>query len=94
MDFFKGFLRGMALLPGVIQDTETLFGGHAGAQTGQQQTGQQKKAAAIAIVGATISVADAISTQKIADPERFTAGLSEIVDGIVSCLNASVWAKR
>ncbi len=101
MDFFKGFLSGIALVPGVIQDTETVFGTPSVAQTGQQPavqagvpTGQKKKAAAIEIVGAAISMADAISTQQIADPDKFTAGLGEIIDGVVACLNASIWAKR
>lgn len=105
MDFFKGFLRGIALVPGVIQDTETLFGAQVAAQAAaptvaataaqtSAPSGQQKKAAAIEIVGAAISMADAISTQQIADPDKFTAGLGEIIDGVVACLNASIWAKR
>ena len=85
MEFMKVFLRGITLLPGVIQGTEGLFGA---------QTGEQKKAAALEIVGAAIHIADAVSTRQIADAEKFTAGLSEIVDGVVACLNASVWAVR
>ncbi len=89
MDFFKGFLNAITQLPAVIQDTETLF-----ATQGGLATGAQKKAAAIQMVGATISIASAVSTQQIADADKFTAGLSQIVDGVVACLNASVWAKR
>jgi hypothetical protein len=85
VEFFEVFLRGLAQLPGVIQGTEELLGA---------QTGEQKKAAAVEIVGAAINLADAVSTQKIADAERFTAGLNQIVDGVVACLNASLWAKR
>ena len=85
MDFLKVFLRGIALLPGVIQGTETLFGA---------KTGEQKKAAAVEIVGAAINVADAVSAKQIADADKFTAGLNGIVDGVVTCLNASLWAKQ
>jgi hypothetical protein len=85
MEFVTVFLRGITLLPGVIQRTEGLLGA---------KTGEQKKAAALEIVGAAINIADAVSTQKIADAEGFTAGLGQIVDGVVACLNASVWAKR
>jgi hypothetical protein len=29
----------------------------------------------------------------IADADKFSAGLSTLIDGVVMCLNASVWAK-
>jgi hypothetical protein len=85
MNFLKLFLRTIALVPGVIQGTEALFGA---------KTGEQKKAAAIEIVGAGINIADAVTMKHIADSEKFTEGLSTLVDGVVMCLNASVWAKR
>jgi hypothetical protein len=85
MEFMTVFLRGITLLPGVIQGTEGLLGA---------KTGEQKKAAALEVVGAAINIADAVSTRKIADAEGFTAGLGQIVDGVVACLNASLWAKR
>jgi hypothetical protein len=84
MDFLKIFLRGLAFLPGVIHGTEAMFG--AG-------NGEQKRRAAVEIVGAAINIADAVSHKHIADAERFTTGLSAIIDGVVECLNASVWAQ-
>jgi hypothetical protein len=85
MNFVKVFLRGIALLPGVIQGTEAMFG---------VKTGPQKKAAALEIVGVAINVADAVTNKHIADSEKFTEGLGTIIDGVVACLNASVWAKE
>jgi hypothetical protein len=85
MDFLKLFLRTIVLIPGVIQGTEALFGA---------KTGEQKKKAAVEIVGAAINVADAVSMKHIADSSRFTEGLSAIIDGVVTCLNASIWAKQ
>jgi hypothetical protein len=85
MNFLKLFLRAVALLPGVVQGTEALFGA---------QSGEQKKAAAVEIVGAAINVADAVTMKQIADSERFSQGLSMTIDGVVMCLNASLWAKR
>ena len=38
-------------------------------------------------------MADAVSAKQIADSTKFTAGLNLIVDGVVACLNASIWAK-
>ena len=84
MDFLKLFLRGISLLPTLIQSVESLYGAHSG---------EQKKDAAIAIVSSSINMADAVSARQIADAPRFTAGLSLIVDGVVECLNASLWAK-
>ena len=84
MDFVKLFLRSIALVPGVVQGVESLFG---------VETGAQKKAAAVEIVGAAINLAKAVSLKHIADADKFTAGLSQIIDGVVDCLNASMWAK-
>ncbi|MDQ2834053.1 MAG: hypothetical protein M3Y50_09980 [Acidobacteriota bacterium] len=85
MEFVKMFFRMVALLPGVIHGTEAMFG---------KQTGEQKKKAALEIVGAAINITDAVTTKQIADSERFTTGLGAIIDGVVTCLNASVWAKQ
>jgi hypothetical protein len=84
MDFLKLFLRGISMLPSLIQGVEALYGAKSGAQ---------KKEAALAIVGSSINMADAVSTKQIADPGKFTGGLNLIVDGVVQCMNASLWAK-
>jgi len=85
MNFLKLFLRAIALIPGVVQGTEALFGA---------KTGEQKKAAAVEIVGAAINIADAVTMKHIADSGKFTEGLSTLIDGVVMCLNASLWAKH
>ena len=84
MDFLKLFLRGIALLPSLVQGVEALYGA---------KTGEQKKDAAMAIVSSSIDMADAVSARQIADSAKFTSGISLIVDGVVECLNASIWAK-
>lgn len=84
MDFMKIFLRALAFLPAALHGAEALFG---------EGSGEQKKKAAIEVVGAAINITDAVATRQIADADRFTAGLSAIIDGVVQCLNASVWAK-
>jgi hypothetical protein len=85
MDFLKLFLRAIVLIPGVIQGTEAMFGA---------KTGEQKKKAAVEIVGSAINIADAVTMKQIADSARFTEGLSAIIDGVVTCMNASIWAKQ
>jgi hypothetical protein len=84
MDFLKLFLRALTLLPGLIQGVEALYGA---------QTGEQKREAAIAMVGASINVADAVACKTIVDAGKFTSALGVIVDGVVACLNASIWSK-
>ena len=84
MDFLALFLRTLTSLPTLIQSVETLYGAH---------TGTQKKDAALALVSSSLSLADNVSSKQIADAPRFTAGLSLIVDGVVTCLNASLWSK-
>jgi hypothetical protein len=84
MDFLKLFLRGISVLPSLVQGVEALYGA---------KSGVQKKDAAISIVSSSINMADAVSTKQIADAPKFTAGLNLIVDGVVECLNASLWAQ-
>jgi hypothetical protein len=84
MEFLKLFLRGIALLPSLVQGIESLYGA---------KSGEQKKEAAISIVGSAINISDAVSSKQIADSGKFTGGLNMIVDGVVACLNASIWAK-
>ena len=85
MDFLKLFLRGVSLLPSLVQGVEALYGA---------KSGVQKKDAAISIVSSSINMAAAVSTKQIADAPKFTAGLNLIVDGVVECLNASLWAQH
>jgi hypothetical protein len=84
MNFLKLFFRTIALLPGIIQGTEVLFG---------KGSGEQKKKAALEVVGGAINVTDAVTKKEIVDADKFTAGLSSIIDGVVTCLNASNWAE-
>jgi hypothetical protein len=84
MNFLKLFLRSVALLPTVVQGVETLFG---------SKSGEQKKEAALHIVTAAINITDAIEKKTIVDSPAFSAGLSAVIDGVVACLNASVWHK-
>lgn len=84
MDFLKIFLRSLAFLPAALHGTEALIG---------QGAGEQKKKAAMEIVGAALNITDAVASKQIVDADRFTTGLGSIIDGVVECLNASVWAK-
>jgi hypothetical protein len=85
MNFLKIFLRTITLIPGVVQGTETLFG---------SKNGDQKKKAAVEIVGAAINITDAVTNKHIVDVDRFSEGLSTVIDGVVMCLNASLWTKQ
>jgi predicted phage tail protein len=84
MDFLALFLRTLTSLPTLIQSVESLYGAKSGAQ---------KKDAALALVSSSLSLADAVTAKQVADAPKFTAGLSLIVDGVVECLNSSLWAK-
>lgn len=84
MNFLKLFLRGIAVLPSLIQGIESVYGA---------RTGEQKRAAALEIVSAAVQMTDAVSNKTILNADGFTAGLGSIIDGVVTCLNASIWAK-
>jgi hypothetical protein len=84
MEFVTIFLRSISLLPSLIQGVERSM---------EEQTGAQRKEAVLQIVGSAINIADAVTMKQIADSGKFTEGLNAVIDGVVTCLNASIWAK-
>ncbi len=84
MNFLKLFLRGIAILPSLLQGIEAIYGA---------KSGDQKKTAALEVVSAAIKMTDAVSNKTILNADGFTVGLSTVIDGVVACLNASIWAK-
>jgi hypothetical protein len=84
MNFVSVLLKGVAVLPSIVQGVEALFG---------SKTGAQKKDAALGLVSTAINVTDSVANKTIIDGTAFTAGLGQIVDGVVACLNASIWHK-
>jgi hypothetical protein len=85
MDFLSKLLQGIAFVPAVVTGIENLFG---------SRPGTEKKNAAISFVETALSMAGAIESREIVDEAGFKAGLSMVIDGVVKCLNASVWAKK
>jgi hypothetical protein len=85
MDFLSKLLQGIAFVPAVVNGIENLFGG---------RTGVEKKNAAISFVQTALSMAGSIESREIVDETGFKSGLSMVIDGVVTCLNASVWAKK
>lgn len=85
MNFLGKLLQGVSFLPSIITGIEGLFAG---------RSGSDKKNAALGFVTAALSMTDAIAANDVVDPQKFTDGLGKIIDGVVQCLNASVWAKK
>ena len=73
-----------AVPPGGQIVMEGLFG---------KQSGGQKKDAALTFITAALGLGEALSEKQVVDADKFKGGLSKIIDGVVDCLNASVWAK-
>ena len=84
MNFLVTLLRGIAFIPAIVTGLEGLFGG---------RTGAEKKDAALTFVGAALNLTQSIINKDIMDESKFRDGLSKIIDGVVACLNASVWFK-
>jgi hypothetical protein len=36
---------------------------------------------------------NAVATRQIVDQGKFKDGMGKVIDGVVECLNASIWAK-
>ncbi len=85
MNFLQKLLQGISFIPAVVNSIEGLFG---------SQSGQQKKDSAISFVAAALQMTEAVANREIVDETKFRDGLSDIVNGTVKCLNASVWAQK
>ena len=85
MDFLSQLLRGIAFVPALVNGIESLFASKSGAQ---------KKDAAMSFLESALATVDAVAAREIVDPEKFKEGISQVVDGVVECLNASTWSKQ
>ena len=84
MNFLSKLLQGIAFVPAIVTGVEGLFG---------RKSGVDKKNTALTLAQNTIQVTDAIAGKDIVDAGRFQDGLGKVIDGVVQCLNASVWSK-
>lgn len=84
MNFLAKLLQGISMAPAIVNGVEGLIGPTAGAD---------KKTAALTFVQSAIATTDAVANKQIIDQAKFTEGLGNVIDGVVACLNASVWAK-
>jgi hypothetical protein len=84
MIFLASLLRGISFVPAVVHGIEALLG---------SKTGGEKKQAVLSFVGAALGITDAVANKQIVDGDKFNAGLEKVIDGVVDCMNASVWAK-
>jgi len=82
--FLAAFGTARALPPATTTINEALFG---------SKSGTDKKEAALSFESAALSLTDAVGNKNIVDPDKFRDGFGKIIDGVVACLNASVWAK-
>jgi hypothetical protein len=84
MNFLQKLLQGIAFIPAVVNGIEGLFGNRSGAE---------KKDSALSFVAAALQLTEAVANREIVDEDKFRSGLSQIIDGVVACLNASSWAR-
>jgi hypothetical protein len=84
VNFLSKVLQGISFVPSIVNAVEGLFG---------SKSGSQKKDAALTFVAAALGLGEALSEKQVVDQDKFKGGLSKIIDGVVDCLNASVWAK-
>lgn len=57
------------------------------------KSGAEKKDAAMSFLQNALAMSDAIASREIVQPEEFKNGISQIIDGVVLCMNSSSWAK-
>jgi hypothetical protein len=85
MNFLSKLLQAISFAPAVVHGVEGLFGAKSGAD---------KKNAALSFVQSAISMTDAVAAKQIVDEGKFSDGLGKVIDGVVGCLNASIWANK
>jgi hypothetical protein len=84
MSFLAKLLQGIAFVPAIVHGIEALFG---------HSSSSDKKSAAMSFVSSAIGFVDAVSSKDIIDATKFQDGLGKVIDGVVECLNASVWSQ-
>jgi hypothetical protein len=85
MNFLNQLLRGISFVPALVAGIENLFSG---------KSGVEKKDAAMSFLENALAMSDAIASREIVQPEQFKNGISQIIDGVVLCMNSSAWAKN
>ncbi len=85
MNFLNLLLRAIGFIPSLVTGIEGMCASKSGAE---------KKDAAMTFLENALSMTDAIASREIVQPEQFKNGISQIVDGVVMCMNASAWAKN
>jgi hypothetical protein len=85
MNFLNLLLRAISFIPSLVTGIEGMCGNKSGAE---------KKDAAMTFLEDAVSMTDAIASREILQPEQFKNGISQIIDGVVMCMNASAWAKN
>jgi hypothetical protein len=85
MNFVNILLRAIGFIPSLVSGIESMYASKSGAQ---------KKDAAMMFLQNALAMSDAIASREIVQPEQFKNGISQIIDGVVICMNASSWAKE
>jgi hypothetical protein len=85
MGIFGKILQCIQFVPAAVHSVEVLFG---------HKSGQDKKDAALTLVGEAVGIGGSFGEEPIDDELKFKEGLGKIIDGVVQCLNASTWAKK
>lgn len=83
MNFTNKLLQAIAFIPGLVTAVEGLFA---------HRSGESKRDAVMSFLQSALSMSDALGQKEIVNEAQFRDGLSQIVNGTVECLNASVWA--
>lgn len=78
-------VQGQASGPAMTQVVEGLFG---------HKSGAQKKDAVLSFVQTAITATDTVAGANVVDAGKFQDGLGKVIDGVVQCLNSSLWAKK
>jgi len=84
MNFSSKLLQAIAFIPGIVTSIEGLL---------SHRAGSEKKDAVMSFLQTALSMTDAVAGKEIVDESKFRDGLSQIINGTVECLNASVWAR-
>jgi hypothetical protein len=84
MNFINILLRAIGFIPSLVTGIENMC---------QSKSGPEKKDAAMSFLENALAMSDAIASREIVQPEQFKNGISQIIDGVVTCMNASAWAK-
>ncbi len=85
MGFLTKMFKGVGVVLSLVMGIEPMFAA---------SKGDDKKSMVLGLLTSIIGISESVAGKDIMDEKAFNDGISQMIDGAVKCLNASIWYKK